>query len=173
MGNTDIEDALQTLDRLTQEEARMAAAELMKITYAVDDRMKGIDERIQDVGGNVEDAYHRVRGIDRNVQDIRGDVQGANRKLDQVDCSSPTSSLLLVLKAQEFFTGNQLRDELRTWLAPPNPSTNHNIACKTHHGGTAEWFLQGSIFSQWYSAGSLLWIHGKRMSSLDFTIDPT
>jgi len=88
MGNKDIEDALQKLDRLTQEEARMAAAELMKITHAVDDRVKGIDERIQGVGDNVEDVDHRVRGIDHKVQDIRGDVQGANRKLDQVDRSS-------------------------------------------------------------------------------------
>ena len=34
MGNKDVEDALQKLDRLTQEEARMAAAELLKITHA-------------------------------------------------------------------------------------------------------------------------------------------
>lgn len=89
MGNKDVEDALQKLDRLTQEEARMAAAELMKITHAVDDRVKAIDERIQGVGGNVEDVDHRVQAIDHKVQDIRGDVQGTNRKLGQVDRSSP------------------------------------------------------------------------------------
>jgi hypothetical protein len=88
MGNKDVEDALQVLDQLTQEEARMAAAELMKIAHTIDDRVKGIDEGIQGVGGNVENVDHRVRGIDHKLQDIRGDVQDANRKLDQVDRSS-------------------------------------------------------------------------------------
>jgi hypothetical protein len=66
-------------------------------------------------------------------------------------------------------TGNQLRDNLLRWLSPPDPSTNHNIASKAHHNGTAEWFFQGSIFSQWKSTGSFLWIHGKRALPLVFT----
>ena len=61
------------------------------------------------------------------------------------------------------FTGNQLRESLRRWVTPPDPSTNHNIACDIHHGGTAEWFFLGSIFAEWKSNGSLLWIYGKRM----------
>jgi hypothetical protein len=48
------------------------------------------------------------------------------------------------------------------WLSPPDPSTNHNIAYDSHHEGTATWFLQGSIFEEWKSTPSLLWIHGKR-----------
>ena|SRR6266702_4330178 len=60
-------------------------------------------------------------------------------------------------------TGNQLRESLRRWVTPPDPSTNHNIACDIHHGGTAEWFFRYSIFGEWKSTGSLLWIYGKRM----------
>ena len=60
-------------------------------------------------------------------------------------------------------TGNQLRQDLRRWLSPPDPSTNHNIARNAHHEGTATWFFQGNIFEEWKSSGSLLWIHGKRM----------
>ena len=45
MGNTEIEDMLQELDKLTQEEARMASAELLKITHSVD----GTDSRQQRV----------------------------------------------------------------------------------------------------------------------------
>ncbi|KAH9073531.1 ankyrin repeat-containing domain protein [Lactarius deliciosus] len=56
---------------------------------------------------------------------------------------------------------NQLRESLRRWVTPPDPSTNHNIACDIHHGGTAEWFYQGSTFAEWKSTGSLLWIYGK------------
>ena len=62
-----------------------------------------------------------------------------------------------------FLKGNQLRESLRRWVTPPDPSTNHNIACDIHHGGTAEWFFQGSIFAEWKSDGSLLWIYGKRV----------
>jgi hypothetical protein len=46
MRNEDVERALRTLDRSTQEEARMAAAELMKITHAVDDGVKRRIDRV-------------------------------------------------------------------------------------------------------------------------------
>ena len=61
-------------------------------------------------------------------------------------------------------TGNQLRQDLHRWLAPPDPSTNHNIACNAHHKGTATWFFEGSTYKDWKSTGSesLLWINGKR-----------
>ena len=59
-------------------------------------------------------------------------------------------------------TEDQLLEKLQSWLSPPDPSTNHNIARKAHHKGTASWFFQGSIFKQWKSSPSLLWIHGKR-----------
>jgi hypothetical protein len=61
-------------------------------------------------------------------------------------------------------TGNQLRQNLRRWFSPPDPSTNHNIACNAHHKGTATWFFKGRTYNEWKSTGSesLLWIHGKR-----------
>ena len=60
-------------------------------------------------------------------------------------------------------SGNQLRENIHKWLSPPDSSTNHNIACGTHHKKTASWFFQGSIFQEWKSTGSLIWIHGKRL----------
>jgi hypothetical protein len=54
---------------------------------------------------------------------------------------------------------SQLQEKLRTWLAAPDPSINHNIACKTQHGGTARWFI-GSTFRDGKKNGSLLWVHG-------------
>ena len=56
-----------------------------------------------------------------------------------------------------------MRKSLREWVFPPDPSTNHNIACDLHHGDTAQWFFRGSMFGEWQSTGSLLWIYGKRM----------
>ena len=62
-------------------------------------------------------------------------------------------------------TGNQWRQDLRKWFSSPDPSTTHIILCASQHEGTAEWFFRGSLFDEWKSTGSLLWIHGKRMSS--------
>src|SRR5258708_21833206 len=71
------------------------------------------------------------------------------------------------------FTGSQLRQELRRWLSPPDPSTNHNIARSAHHEGTATWFFKGNIFKEWKSSGSLLWIHGKRIPLYRFPPNTT
>ena len=63
----------------------------------------------------------------------------------------------------------QLRENIHKWLSPPDPSTNHKIACDTYNKKTATWFFQGSIFREWKSTGSLLWIHGKRTLCPAFT----
>jgi hypothetical protein len=47
VGKNDIEDALKRLDRLTQEEARMATAEVLKITHGVDDKAKVLIDGMQ------------------------------------------------------------------------------------------------------------------------------
>ena len=76
------------------------------------------------------------------------------------------SYLLILLyfhsEGSNLFSGNLLRDNLLRWLSPSDPSTNHNIASKAHHDGTAQWFFQGHIFNDWKSVGSFLWVHGKR-----------
>src|SRR6266851_7824024 len=58
--------------------------------------------------------------------------------------------------------GDQFQRDVRHWLSPPDPSTNHHIVWKGHHKGTGKWFFESSILSDWKSTGSLLWIHGKR-----------
>ena len=54
IGRTDTEDALARLDRLTQEEVRMAAAQGLKATHAVHDEVKSIDDHIQQVDDRVQ-----------------------------------------------------------------------------------------------------------------------
>jgi len=63
VGRTDIEDALQRLEKLTQEEARMATAEGLKVTH-------GIDNKVEDVGD-------KVKGVDNRVKDVGDKVAGA------------------------------------------------------------------------------------------------
>jgi hypothetical protein len=127
IGRTDIKDALKRLDKLTQEEARMATAQVLKATHSVDDR---------------------VREVADNV--------------DQVKRLSYSNLIRSGCGASYVLSGNQLWDSLHKWLSPPDPSTNHNIACGTHQKITANWFFQGGMFTGWKSTSSLLWIHGKR-----------
>ena len=61
MGKTDIEDALRRLDQLTQEEVRMATAQLLKLTQGVDykvartnDEVKSVDDKVKDVSDTVK-----------------------------------------------------------------------------------------------------------------------
>jgi len=51
-----------------------------------------------------------------------------------------------------------------TWLSPPDPWENHNIARDSQHPGSATWWINSKTYSKWKSSGpsSLLWIHGKR-----------
>ena len=58
--------------------------------------------------------------------------------------------------------GSQIRQLLRAWQCPPDPSTNHNVARKMEHEGTEVWFFEDDKFKEWKVTGSLLWIYGKR-----------
>ena len=79
-----MEDALQRLDRLAHDEARMAIAENLRATHAVDervegvteqvlavdDRVAGVDDRVADVGDRVADVGDRVANIDDKVTEV-------------------------------------------------------------------------------------------------------
>jgi hypothetical protein len=60
-------------------------------------------------------------------------------------------------------SGDQLQRDVQRWLSPPDPSTNHNFVWKGHKSGTAEWFFESNVLTEWKAKGSLLWIYGKRM----------
>ena len=49
IGRTEMEDGLKKLDKLTQEEARMAAAQNLKATHVVDERVKLVDRNLMQV----------------------------------------------------------------------------------------------------------------------------
>ena len=92
MGNTNIEDSLESLDKLTQEEARMASAEQLKMTHdvdvkvmGVDNRVRGVEEQVQGVRGDVQDVRVDVQDARTDVQDVRGDVQDVGNKVQDVN----------------------------------------------------------------------------------------
>ena len=73
-GMKDIEDALRRLDRLTQEEARMAAVEALKFARRIDDKVEGVDERVKNVNLKVEGIDDKMRGVDSKVQGVDNKV---------------------------------------------------------------------------------------------------
>jgi uncharacterized protein YoxC len=85
VGNRDIEDSLERLGKLTQEEAQMASAELLKITHRVDGKVMGVDDRVKGVEGKMQDVHNDVQGVGNKVQDVRGDVRDVGDKVQDVD----------------------------------------------------------------------------------------
>ena len=216
---TDLEDALKKLDRLTQEEASMALAELLRITHNICDEVKIVDgrvervenkvedvgdkvgDKVEEVGDKVEEVGDKVGGVGDKVQGVNDKVQvvidgaracpiscqtilisiladgeqarvaahetkliiqHAANDIDEIKCSW-LPNLANVRSSRLIFAGNLFIQLLRSWLSPADPSTNHNIARKAHHNGSAAWLFPGQIVIKWKSTGSLLWIHGKRV----------
>jgi len=151
MGKNNIEHALKRLDRLTQEEARMASAQLLEITNAIDERVAGVNER--------------VAGVDERVVGVDERVAGVAHGVDRIERSWFPNRIHAGHTGSIILTGDQLQQNLRRWLSPQDPSTNHNIACNAHHKGTANWFFEGRTYKEWKSTSSesLLWVHGKRV----------
>ncbi|KAH8988181.1 hypothetical protein EDB86DRAFT_2060394 [Lactarius hatsudake] len=197
-GRTDLEDAVKKLDRLTQEEARMALAEVLKITHIVRDDLKvvdgkvenidgkveGVGNKVNDVGNKVDDVADKVDDVGDKVVDVGGKVDDVGSKVEDIGdivqsvdekiqvamddgketrlvATEAKSIIQLTANSVDELKWNHIKQLLRTWLSPADPSTNHNIARKAQHKGTAVWFFQGSIFIEWKSTGSFLWIHGK------------
>ena len=67
-GISELGDALKKLDRLTQEEALMALAEVLKITHCVRDEVKVVD-------GKVERVENQVEVVGAIVEDIGDKMQ--------------------------------------------------------------------------------------------------
>jgi hypothetical protein len=213
-GSTKLDDGLQKLDKMTNEEARMANAEVLRLAHNIDEGVKGVDNKVRGIGNQVKDVDEKVQGVNKDVQVVSEQVQAVDENVKIVEekvqtvidgtqavlSKSPIPPLILnrldgqkaaaeakqvmlqiaynvddgislssVLtspsRVSNTLTGRQLRESLRKWQSPPDPSINHNIACNLQHEGTAEWFYDGSTFEEWKITGSLLWVHGKRTSS--------
>ncbi|VUC23003.1 unnamed protein product [Clonostachys rosea] len=57
--------------------------------------------------------------------------------------------------------GDTHLNEVRKWLAPPDPSTNLNQARNLYHQGTGQWFLETVAYLRWIKTkNSFLWLYG-------------
>ena len=80
-----MEDAFQRLDKLTPEEALMAAAETMTVTRDIDDTVKDVDKRLEGVDSNVQGVNERVKDVDKRVEDVDKRVKDADERVKGVD----------------------------------------------------------------------------------------
>ena len=59
----DLEDALKKLDRLTQEEARMANAEVLRLAHRIHDVVNIVDGKVEEVGDKVQCVDDKVQVV--------------------------------------------------------------------------------------------------------------
>src|ERR1700761_7375726 len=71
----DLEAALKKLDQLTQEEARMALAEVLEITHNIRDEVKVVDGKVESVG---DEIGNKVQCVDEKVQAVINSAQGVS-----------------------------------------------------------------------------------------------
>ncbi|KAI9455153.1 hypothetical protein BJY52DRAFT_1172356, partial [Lactarius psammicola] len=148
----------------------MASVQLLRITHNIDNKVTVVGDGVRVVDG-------KVQGVAAQVEDVKCDVQIVSDQVEVVDkrvqvivddgkevMTTAMEAKLIVQQTADNVDDvkrNQLRESLRMWQSPPDPSTSHNIASDRQHGGTAEWFIRDGKFGEWKVTGSLLWIHGK------------
>ena len=84
IGRSDVEDALKKLDKLTDEEARMAVAQNLKATHNVDQRVRGIANTVVAVGDRVAGVDDRVAAVDVKVTNVDDTVKNVGDKVTEV-----------------------------------------------------------------------------------------
>ena len=85
MGKNDVEDALKRLDRLTHEEARMASAQLLEITNAINSEVREIADNVLVVDDRVAGVDDRVAGVEERVAGVDDRVNVVDNKVKAVD----------------------------------------------------------------------------------------
>ena len=83
-GRKEVEDAFERLDKLTPEEALMAAAETMTVTRDIDDTVKDVDKRLEGVGSNVQDVNERVKDVDKWVKNADERVKRVDGRVGSI-----------------------------------------------------------------------------------------
>ena len=79
-----MEDALKRLDKLTHEEARMAIAENLRATHAVDERVRGVTEQVLAVDDRVAGIDDRMTNVSDRLANVDDRVANVNDKVTEV-----------------------------------------------------------------------------------------
>jgi hypothetical protein len=85
IGGAEIDDALKRLDKLTQEEARMAATQNLKVVHTVDERVKGVTDTVVAIDNRVAGIDDRVASVNDQVAGVDGRVANVSDRVVTVD----------------------------------------------------------------------------------------
>ncbi|KAI0028263.1 hypothetical protein K488DRAFT_73898 [Vararia minispora EC-137] len=100
--------------------------------------------------GTVTQTLVATKEVSEKITQVEAIGQENRRTLQKIGAT--------VERQHNFQVGN----EIRHWLSPPDPSTNHNNIVTSRHEGTGAWIFQRADFVDWKSDGcGFYWIHGK------------
>ena len=97
IGQTDLEDGMKTLDKLTNEEVVMAIAQNLKVTYNIDKNMTEVNEGMRRVDENVKGG---VQLINDNIQAVNDNVRTMAAGRQRLFSESPASSLIIITQTR-------------------------------------------------------------------------
>jgi hypothetical protein len=84
-GITNVEDALQRLDKWTLEEACMAQAEILKITHRIDENVIHVGENVEGVNEGMQHVRVKVEDINDQLQTVHTNVQGVGHEVGLIN----------------------------------------------------------------------------------------
>ncbi|KAI0300768.1 hypothetical protein BC826DRAFT_990308, partial [Russula brevipes] len=161
IGRADIEDALRRLDKLTQEEARMATAEGLKATHAIHNKVEDVDHKLSDVNDKVLGVGERVRDLGDKITD---GVEKISRQMEIDFCDlnrwSSHNHASLAVQAQCFHREQAATERYRMALSPRSIcKLQCCVRCSSQRHGSMVHPRQR--LQRLENGWRLLWIHGK------------
>ena len=84
-GKNDLKEAIQELDKLTEDEARMASIEIWKIAHGTHSRLEDVDEQVEDMHKKIQSLNTKVEDLDVEAQGIDDQVRDLNDKISSVN----------------------------------------------------------------------------------------
>ena len=122
---TKLDDGLQKLDKMTNEEARMASAEVLRLAHHIDEKVGDVDNKVQGVGTQVKNVDEKVQAVDKDVKGVSIQVQQVDENIKMVGekvqtviegvqivlSLSPTPLLIFeLIRRQESRNGSEISD---------------------------------------------------------------
>ncbi|KAH9047950.1 ankyrin repeat-containing domain protein [Lactarius deliciosus] len=126
--------------------------------------MNGLEDALQRFGElEQRELLTGIAQVSSDTNVLKDDTKEtkADVKETKVDAKETKAIVKEIADKMDARDLEEVLQKLKGWLSPPDPSTNYNIGLRDLHEATATWFLEGHIFQEWHSTGSLLWIHGK------------
>jgi hypothetical protein len=128
---------------------------------------------VKDAREDIKRLRDEVKSLQDVLIKVADLVDAPGTKLSVMDLlSQPDGPVQQCLKelqiGQNAFLAGERRQKIHQWLSPPDPSSNHNTACKKRQQTTGSWFIRGDQFAEWkISSNTFLWLHGiRRLTSL-------